>query len=242
MRRAFGTVYKITNKINGKCYIGQTKGSLEDRWKGHCDAARRGANIYFARAIRKYGSTNFSVEALARVPIVHLGLAEKIFIIDYGSYENGYNSTPGGEGWALGMHHSEKSKRKISEAHKGIKLSDEHRSRIAEVTKGNKSALGHRLSEEARKRLSHAIKQAFKNKDGYLFRVVEASRNRWKDPVFCRMMSEKNRLNAQKRWSNPDSRRRISIIHKNLWASPDYKEKMVMAAKRRWARQRGEQI
>ena len=58
-------VYKITNKINGKIYIGQTTRTFEQRWKEHCNDAMNFKDIYlFHNAIRKYGKENFECEIL----------------------------------------------------------------------------------------------------------------------------------------------------------------------------------
>ena len=55
-------IYKHTNKINGKIYIGQAKGRPELRW------GRKGSNykssVLFYRAIQKYGWNNFCHEIL----------------------------------------------------------------------------------------------------------------------------------------------------------------------------------
>ena len=48
-------IYKITNKINNKIYIGQTIRPVEDRWKRHInDALNNILDTHFARAIRYY--------------------------------------------------------------------------------------------------------------------------------------------------------------------------------------------
>ena len=54
-------IYKITNKLNGKVYIGQTVGSLQARWKAHL---RSRDNAVFHKALRKYGAENFTVEQI----------------------------------------------------------------------------------------------------------------------------------------------------------------------------------
>jgi len=48
-------VYKITNKKNGKSYIGKTEYSLEHRWNRHLSSAKNGSKFRFHSAIRKYG-------------------------------------------------------------------------------------------------------------------------------------------------------------------------------------------
>ena len=62
-------IYKITNKINNKIYIGLTKTGLELRWKKHLQASfsNRSDNSIFHKAIRKYGIDNFDKEILIDV-------------------------------------------------------------------------------------------------------------------------------------------------------------------------------
>ena len=59
-----GFIYKITNDINQKVYIGKTTKSLEKRWQEHKQAAYRGRdkNRPLYNAIRKYGEQYFSIE------------------------------------------------------------------------------------------------------------------------------------------------------------------------------------
>ena len=59
-----GYIYKVTNLINGKIYIGQTCYSIEKRIKQHISEANRGniSNSLFHKAILKYGIENFTFE------------------------------------------------------------------------------------------------------------------------------------------------------------------------------------
>ena len=55
-------IYKITNNLNNKVYIGQTIRPVEDRWKRHInDALNNVLDTHFARAIRYYKPENFSL-------------------------------------------------------------------------------------------------------------------------------------------------------------------------------------
>jgi hypothetical protein len=56
-----GKVYKITNKVNGKCYIGITKNSVVQRFQQHC---RNRESTPISLAIKKYGKDNFTVEQI----------------------------------------------------------------------------------------------------------------------------------------------------------------------------------
>lgn len=56
-------VYKITNKITGRVYIGQTTESIEKRWQRH-KGYQSNDGTYFHNAIKKYGPENFIVEII----------------------------------------------------------------------------------------------------------------------------------------------------------------------------------
>lgn len=91
-------IYKITNNINGKIYIGQTKTSIERRFISHKSAARRGINYILYKAIRKYGQENFKIELIEEVENNLANEREIYWIAKYGSTNNniGYNSSIGG--------------------------------------------------------------------------------------------------------------------------------------------------
>ena len=96
----YGIIYKITNKINNKIYIGQTIHTLLYRWNNHIRASNRGSNIYFHKTIRKYGKENFIVEEIDQAESKNeLNLLEIQYIKQYNSLApNGYNTSTGGEG------------------------------------------------------------------------------------------------------------------------------------------------
>ena len=94
-------IYKITNKINGKCYIGKSV-DIYQRWGRHKNGSRLieegGDFCTIHNAIRKYGIENFSFEIIERLSPSRLNEREKYWINFYDSYYNGYNDTFGGEG------------------------------------------------------------------------------------------------------------------------------------------------
>jgi group I intron endonuclease len=93
-------VYLITNKINGKKYVGWTSKSLEVRWKQH--SYQHSGCLALLRAINKHGVENFTTEILFTVPTKELAIRLEIeYIEKYKTISpNGYNLTSGGEGVA----------------------------------------------------------------------------------------------------------------------------------------------
>ena len=57
-----GLIYKFTNKINNKVYIGQTTQTIEQRTNKHL--SQLDDNTYFHRALKKYGINNFDIEVI----------------------------------------------------------------------------------------------------------------------------------------------------------------------------------
>lgn len=110
-------IYKITNKINGKCYIGQSK-NIYKRWKQEKLGC---VNEHLKFAFKKYGFENFSFEILEECEINVLNERETYYIDLYDSCnrEHGYNKIKVG---CVPEHHlplSEDHKRKISLSNKG---------------------------------------------------------------------------------------------------------------------------
>lgn len=95
-------IYKFTNKINGKCYIGQSV-SLENRRKSHKrNYKNKNLPSYesnFYKALRKYGFDNFDYEIICQsdnFSIEDLNYYEQYYVKYYDSYHNGYNMNYGG--------------------------------------------------------------------------------------------------------------------------------------------------
>lgn len=98
-----GKIYKYTNLINGKIYIGQTKQTLKQRDYKHQTQLKD--NTYFHRAMKKYGRQNFSLELVEdHIPFKQLDEKEKFYIDFFESFYatgKGYNLTQGGQ-WGSG--------------------------------------------------------------------------------------------------------------------------------------------
>lgn len=148
-------VYKHTNKINGKVYIGQTGQTPENRWlegKGYIGCT------HFYNAIQKYGWDNFEHEIVYNcLSFEEANNYEKelIELYDSTNSEKGYNLMTGG----VKSRPCEITRQRMSESRKGEKnpfygkkLSKEHKEKL------RKSHLGKKLSEETKKKISEGNK------------------------------------------------------------------------------------
>ena len=88
-------IYKITNKINGNSYIGQSS-NIENRIQQHFFYYEH-ENSVLHSAIKKYGGKNFSWEILEECSLDELNEKEKYWIKYYDTHHNGYNCTSGGQ-------------------------------------------------------------------------------------------------------------------------------------------------
>ena len=93
-----GEIYKITNKINGKVYFGQTAYTTETRWETHLQGLYKLKDSVLYRAMRKHGVENFEIECLEECEDDKLDEREIHYIQHYSSYKDGYNATLGGGG------------------------------------------------------------------------------------------------------------------------------------------------
>lgn len=121
-------IYKITNKANGKIYIGKHIGeNLNVYFNSKLNRALNGSNQspHLFNAIRKYGPDKFVIESLVRpTDKTQMDLLEKFFIRTEDSQNSkiGYNIQSGGEGGQgiktkgmTGRNHSEKTKKLMRE-------------------------------------------------------------------------------------------------------------------------------
>ena len=161
-------IYKITNIINGKIYIGQTTVGLQKRWNGHC--SNRGGCRLLSIAIKKNGKESFTKIIIEKLSsLEELNTRESYWINYYGSNirGRGYNLTSGGNNSL----HSEDTKKIMSKSATGRKASEETKLKMSQSRKGMarpsarlQAAIMHEkirgvpLSEGHKKKLSQATK------------------------------------------------------------------------------------
>ena len=107
--KKYGSIYIIKNSINDKVYIGQTTNSIEERFKNHIKKSTIKSRKYkLYNAFKKYGIENFFVEPLeTNIPIENLNDKEIFYIEKFDSFDNGYNSTKGGDGRVINKQYDE---------------------------------------------------------------------------------------------------------------------------------------
>jgi group I intron endonuclease len=166
-------IYKITNLINNKIYIGKAK-DIQKRFKTH-EYLSKNPKTLLHNAIKKNGIDSFKIEEIGNcVTDEEANEKEKYFINYYNSLNSGYNLTTGGDGGdtlfkltpeqrELRIEKIKKTfalpmvKLKLVTAHTGIPLSEEHKKnlRLAHL---KVLASGFTMSKESRQKISVAHK------------------------------------------------------------------------------------
>lgn len=127
-------IYILTNKVNGKKYIGQTSRSFENRFNQHIRDSKNGPKFPVDRAINKYGENNFRTY-IYECDVSDLDYLEVHLIKIFRSTDKilGYNLDSGGNSQKT---RSKSTKRKISESLTGKRKTKEHiANRVSSVIK-----------------------------------------------------------------------------------------------------------
>lgn len=156
-------IYKITNRVNGKVYIGQTTRPLHIRWGLHC--CQSGCSA-LRNAIQKYGKDNFTVEQIdVACDLDELDKKEIYWIEFYDSMnrDRGYNLQSGGH---RNRFVSKETRLKISKGNKGKVVSSITRKKLSD-------ALKKYLENESARRIRSECKLGAKHPQARKVRCVE---------------------------------------------------------------------
>ena len=132
-------IYMVVNTINNKKYIGQST-NIKKRFQSHHLVDYKNENncnynTKFYQALRKYGIDNFEVIVLKLCEEKELDALEIKYIKEFNTFQDGYNSTQGGQYWSLNIHSEEtelkrqktrmENKSLMSENHPRAKLTNQ---------------------------------------------------------------------------------------------------------------------
>lgn len=148
-------IYRITNLINNKVYIGQSI-DIDTRWQMHkYHAFNYNSQHHLHKAFRKYGIENFLFEVIKET--YDLDYWEKFLISIHKSQDPkyGYNYQPGGEGGWVYLNN------------------------MVKLGKKKHGMTGYIWTEEQRKRMSDGRKNKFCGKDHYLCKMSTEERKKF---------------------------------------------------------------
>jgi group I intron endonuclease len=195
-------IYKATNVINNKIYIGKCAKSLDKRkyeHKWNAENNGRGYKSKFYNAIRKYGFDKFSWEIIEDgiKNEVNLNTQEKFYIKQLDTIKNGYNISEGGNGGDNFTNHplKEEIRDKISKATKGLKRSEEFKKQNRE------RQIGRIISPETLEKRSEALKG----------RIITQE---WKDKISKSLKGRKLNSSTKEKISQSLKGRQLSEEHK----------------------------
>jgi group I intron endonuclease len=179
-------VYQITNKINGKMYIGQHSGpDLQWYWMKKKGARRLKTQQALFNAMMKYGTENFEIK-----PLVIVGTKQEMDYYEKGLIKalntkgsNGYNMTEGGEG-TVGFSPSTDVRKRIAASLlgkskpnklKGVPRTEETKERISKGSMGKIPSKEHIASLKKGSHNRYHVKRNVVNPECLL--CIEGSNN-----------------------------------------------------------------
>lgn len=229
-----GSIYKITNTVNGKAYIGQTIHNAEKRRIRH--HLNGYGNELVKNAVEKYGKDAFTHEILHDSIIPEF--LDDLEIEEIAKHNcvrpNGYNLTTGGSGGTPSeetrqrhleairhpevrqrhleaMRHPE-VRQKLSEASTGKRHTDETRRKMSESRKGAQNPMyGKPRSDDTKRKISEAKKG--KTLTSEHRRKLSEARKGEKHPMYGKKHSE-------------EAKRKMSEAHKRLEVRQKHSEAM----------------
>ena len=243
----YGIIYLVKNKVNGKCYIGQTykKNGFKDRYGVKCNQSlvegfykahknNNSSSDIILKDMEKYGLDAFEVNECIDYAFskTELDIKEKTYISIYKSmisnsynnyYVGGYNKTSGGSG-VKDYEWSEESKQKLKE----IKNTPEALERSREAAKKEN------LSPETLKKRSESLK-GHNVSDNIKLLISNCIEKMWEDGKYNSEEVRKNMSEGQKRrWEDKDNKIKASEASKKCWEDDNYREKISEKIKKKW--------
>lgn len=193
------TIYCHVHRESGRRYVGLTKRTWQERWRGHLYGARRGVTTHFANAIRKYGPEAFDHEVLQVCSTLEEANEREQHWITHFNTRNplyGFNLTPGGahvphpirNPWDDPAYRTKQmatsksrwtpeKRAALAASHIGVKLSDSHRAAIS------KARFGKDHAPEVRERINAKIRETYSRPEVRVQHSAPSLAN-WQDPEY----------------------------------------------------------
>jgi group I intron endonuclease len=178
-------VYKITNKINGKVYIGMDSGMIEDatRWRAHLQEGKRATSDSPKRlyqAMAKYGIENFTYEVIESNITNQsvLRARETFWIRELDSIRHGYNMQEGGGAPLLDYLPPEKAE-SLREIRRQTAIKN-NRKRWSDVSDSDRKAMtAHLHTPDLVKQRSNTLKEYWSNRDDATENQLRGLKTQW---------------------------------------------------------------
>lgn len=217
-------LYKITNKINGKCYIGQAK-DYKSRMSAH---KTKKCSTAISYAIQKYGWDNFDKEILGIYEDSVIDIMEVDTIIFYNSIApNGYNLDSGGCA-CKSLHETTKQKIRESVKRTNYQHTEDARKRISEGNKGKQLSAAH--IEKLRLIHSNRVRSLEERKR---FSELQKGKTPWNKG---KIMSEEQKIKC----SIAHKGKHLSTAHKNKISESNKGKKPTKETIAKWIASRKE--
>lgn len=204
-------IYTFKNLVNGKIYVGQTK-HPQKRKNEHLKSAKEGSEGKLYYAIRKHGEENFLFEVVEDCEDEITNQREEFWITHFDSFENGYNSTTGGDHYKL----SDEAKKKIGIAGRRP-MSEEQKQKLREANTGKRRPPP---SEETLRKRSESMKgkNAGPKSDEHRKKLSEAHRGK--------KLSEEHKEKLRNKPVSEETRQKLSAVSKGRKRSEETKKRM----------------
>lgn len=198
-------LYKITNLINGKIYIGYTKQTLKKRFKQHCQPSSQ--CVLLCKAIQKYGRQNFIIEDIGSARNEAGALdAEIQLIAQYQSYNDniGYNLTLGGKGSPLTSKQKTERKKIFARRQETLDNEPQEQKDARKLRLGNAIRAGYaRMTPEERKEQKE--KQSVARKEAWDKRKTEMTPEEIEQESAKKSEENRRRYQARKDTMTPEA-------------------------------------
>lgn len=205
-------VYKITNIVNGKFYIGSSK-EISKRWGCHRKAKR---NMIIHNAIRKYGIENFVFEILECCKEEQLIEREQFY---YDLLEPQYN--------AIRPIENPMENPNIIKRHKNAVNSEEHRKKISEASKKNYHKIKQTLVKSSHTETANQKRISTMTSDEFKASHSETMKRIWADEDFRKENAPKKAEILKQILERADVKEKIAKCSKKRWENEEYREYII---------------